>query len=64
MEGFFTPKTLATIGGVILSFVIPHVIFGDDNGYEIEYLPEEPDAPEDTTTTTTDVQSEETEEKE
>lgn len=61
MEGFFTPKTLATIGGVILSFVIPHVIFGDDNGYEIEYLPEEPDAPEDTTT---DVQSEETEEKE
>lgn len=62
MEGFFTPKTLATIGGVILSFVIPHVIFGDDNGYEIEYLPEEPDAPEDTPTT--DVQSEETEEKE
>lgn len=62
MEGFFTPKTLATIGGVILSFVIPHVIFGDDNGYEIEYLPEEPDAPEDATTT--DVQSEETEEKE
>lgn len=33
MHGFFTIKNIATIGGVILSFVIPHMIFGEDEEY-------------------------------
>lgn len=60
MEGFFTPKNLATLGGVILSFVVPHVLFGDDN-YDIEYLPEETDTPQNNPEPTP---SNETEEKE
>lgn len=33
MRGFFTIKNIATIGGVILSFVVPHMIFGEDEEY-------------------------------
>lgn len=45
MQGFFTPKNLATLGGVILSFVVPHLLFSEDQ-YEIEYVePEIDDEP-------------------
>lgn len=36
MSSFFTMKNVATIGGVILSFVLPHIFFEDD--YEIEVI--------------------------
>lgn len=49
MNGFFTPKNLATLGGVILSFVVPHVLFSDEQ-YEIEYVPAEDEQDETPTT--------------
>lgn len=58
MQGFFTPKNLATLGGVILSFVVPHLLFAEDQ-YEIEYV-----EPETEPTENTDTPDEVSEEKE
>lgn len=46
MKPFFTIKNVATIGGVILSFVLPHVFFPEDE-YEIIEInnPTEPEVP-------------------
>lgn len=53
MNGFFTAKNLATLGGVVLSFIIPHLIFTDEQ-YEIEYIePDTDDQDEDVTNTET-----------
>lgn len=35
LQGFFTIKNVATIGGVILSFVLPHIFFEDDHYIEV-----------------------------
>lgn len=60
MQGFFTPKNLATLGGVILSFVVPHLLFSEDQ-YEIEYVePEIDDEP----TENIDTPADESEDKE
>lgn len=60
MQGFFTPKNLATLGGVILSFVVPHLLFSEDQ-YEIEYVEAEN---EDEPTENIDTPADESEDKE
>lgn len=60
MQGFFTPKNLATLGGVILSFVVPHLLFSEDQ-YEIEYVEAEND---DEPTENIDTPTNESEDKE
>lgn len=60
MQGFFTPKNLATLGGVILSFVVPHLLFSEDQ-YEIEYVEAEA---EDEPTENIDTPADESEDKE
>lgn len=60
MQGFFTPKNLATLGGVILSFVVPHLLFSEDQ-YEIEYVEAEID---DEPTENIDTPADESEDKE
>lgn len=60
MQGFFTSKNLATLGGVILSFVVPHLLFSEDQ-YEIEYVEAET---EDEPTENIDTPADESEDKE
>ena len=60
MQGFFTPQNLATLGGVILSFVVPHLLFSEDQ-YEIEYVEAEN---EDEPTENIDTPADESEDKE
>lgn len=45
MKPFFTIKNVATIGGVILSFVLPHIFFPEDE-YEIIEIKQDPTEPE------------------
>lgn len=42
LQGFFSIKNVATIGGVILSFVLPHIFFEDDHYIEVIETEDDP----------------------